>query len=105
MSYLHVTDAGEAILRHGFRDSTGSYMLATLTLTGVFISDQMLDINEGAKGEDVLEVVLPDDLTLNEYELVEDLKTYREWCVPARLLNAGRVRLLSEREVDAICYP
>jgi hypothetical protein len=76
-----------------------------MTLTGVFISDQVLDINEGAKGEDVLEVVLPDDLDLSEYELAEDMKTYRERCVPARLLNVGRVRLLSEREVDAIRYP
>jgi hypothetical protein len=47
----HTTDQAEAILRDGFRDGTGSFMLAGLTLTGVFVSRWPVDCNEGANGE------------------------------------------------------
>lgn len=98
-TYFHTTDAVPEILFEGFRDGEGSYMLAETTLRGVFISDVPLDVNEGAKGEDVFEVVLPDDIDLADYELVEDLKPYREWCIPAELLNThGKVRLLTPEE-------
>jgi hypothetical protein len=49
----HTTDAGKAILEKGFRDHSGSYLLENFTLTGVFVSDLILDINEGATGDDV----------------------------------------------------
>jgi hypothetical protein len=86
------TDAAEAIMREGFRDATDSYMLANLTLTGVLISDVPLDINEGATGEQVIIDELPDlvqinDHEINDHELVEEANTYREWRVPASLLN------------------
>lgn len=99
--YFHTTDAAEAILHEGFRDGEGSYMLVGMTLRGVFLADVPVGCNEGAKGEDVLEVVLPDDVDLDDYEIVDEsgLATYREWCVPAELINTrGRVRLLSPEE-------
>lgn len=99
-TYFHTTDAATAILRDGFRDATGGYGFA-ITLTGVFIADQPLDVNEGCKGEDVIAIDLPEDLDLDEFEIVEELKGYREWCVPAELINSrGRLRLLTEDEVD-----
>jgi len=100
--YYHRTDAAAEILRDGFRDSTGSYMLATTVLTGVFISDLILDVNEGARGDDVIEVDIPQDVNLTAYEIVEELKGYREWCVPAALLNdpTVRLRLLTQDEID-----
>jgi hypothetical protein len=102
MIVYHVTDAAEAILREGFRDAAGSYMLIEIVLEGVFVSDTPLSINEGCKGEQVLEVDLGDVISLDQYELVEELKPYREWCVPAEILNRAPVRLLSEAEVDAL---
>lgn len=108
MRYYHRTtdDAAEAILRDGFRDATGTYMFVGLELTGVFISDEPLDANEGASGDALLAVDLPDDVSLDDWEIVEeddDGNTYREWCVPAKLLNeSGSVRLLSQEEEDAI---
>ena len=39
-------------------------------------------INEGATGDGVLELTLPDDFDLDDYELIEEGKPYREWCVP-----------------------
>lgn len=50
MIYFHTTDAAKEILRNGFRDSTGSYMFANLVLTGVWLGDQIMDIDEGAVG-------------------------------------------------------
>jgi hypothetical protein len=54
-------DAAETILANGFRDSYGSYGLVDaqerpFMLTGVFVSDQIMTINEGAIGDDVLEL-------------------------------------------------
>jgi len=36
------------ILRDGFRDATGSYMLVGIELTGVWLGE--MDVNEGARG-------------------------------------------------------
>jgi hypothetical protein len=72
--YYHTTDAASRILEEGFRDDSGSYGLATFILTGVFIGYDPLDVNEGAIGDDVLELDLPDDLDIGEYELIEEGK-------------------------------
>lgn len=57
-----------------FRDATGQYMIPELVLTGVFIADRPLDANEGAKGSEMLEILLPDDVDLADFELVEEDK-------------------------------
>jgi len=100
----HTTDAAEAILANGFRDSSGSYGLVDaqerpFMLTGVFVSDQIMSINEGATGEDVVEVIITDDFDLDSWELIEEGKPYREWCVPAELLNRFSRRLLTDEEI------
>lgn len=60
----------------------------------MFLSDVPVDGNEGATGDELLEVLLPDGTDLSEYEIVEDGKPWREWCVPAALLNrAATVRV------------
>jgi hypothetical protein len=104
MIFYHRTDAAEAILREGFRDAEGSYMLIGTTLRGVFVSDKPLDSNEGAIGDQLLKIALPDDCCdLSYYELVEEEKPYREWCLPADVINRfGSVRLLSGEEEDAL---
>ena len=98
----HTTDAADAILREGFRDTTGSYMFDNFELTGVFLGDSPMDINEGATGEQVLRVEFPDDVDLADVELIEEHKPYREWCVPAALINThATITLMSDDEVDA----
>jgi hypothetical protein len=80
-------------LRNGFKDHTGSYLCVGITLTGVFVSDRPLDCNEGARGDTILEIELETGETiLEDFELVEEGKPYREWCVPAKILNGGRIR-------------
>lgn len=101
-TYFHTTDSAETILRDGFRDGTGNYGM-NITLTGVFIANMPVGANEGAVGDQVLKVALPDDIDLDDFEIVEHGKGYREWCVPAELINSqGVVCLLSEEEAEQI---
>lgn len=101
MICYHTTDAADAILRHGFRDATGSYLFATIQLTGVWLGDSPMDVNEGAKGDQVLRVEFPDDVDLGDFEVVEEQKPYREWCVPAALINThATVTLMSDEDDD-----
>ena len=85
--YFHRTtvEAAEAIQRGGFRDGTGRYMTAEVHC-GVWLSDRPLDVNEGADGDVLLSVTLPDDLDLSAFEWVQDVG-YREWLVPAAIIN------------------
>ena len=71
-----------------FEIPTGSYMFADFELTGVWLGDSPMDVNEGAAGNQVLRVEFGDDVDLDDFEVVEEHKPYREWCVPAALINA-----------------
>lgn len=62
-----------------------------------------MDINDGAKGDKVLRVELPDDVDLGDFEVIEDGKPYREWCVPAALINAhATVTLMTDDELERL---
>jgi hypothetical protein len=112
MIYYHTTDTADQILRGGFRDATGSYMLHDFELTGVWLVDSPLDINEGCKGDQVLRVEFPAGVDLSSFELVvvdfedadgvrREYTGYREWCVPAALINErATVRLMSADDED-----
>ncbi|MDA4124034.1 MAG: hypothetical protein OK438_01095 [Thaumarchaeota archaeon] len=87
-------ETARMILREGFRDDEGSY-LTERTFRGVWVSDRPLDSNEGTKEGAlmVLDVDLP-PRQLAKWEWVEEGKTYREWLIPASVLNQhSRVRL------------
>lgn len=80
-----------SILQDGFCDTTGSYGMP-MELTGVWLSNYPLDIDEGTAEGPLLRVLLQaDDAEIEPYEVVEDIKTYREWCVPAALVNVRAV--------------
>lgn len=88
--FYHVTnpDAATEIERNGFIDGEGYYGLnIEEPLRGVFLSDTILDANEGAWGEIVLAVEIDEQLIVAR-ELPEEGRNYREWHVPAELLNA-----------------
>ena len=70
----------------------------------MFLSaDWPLDENEGADGDVVLALEIPDALFVR-FELVEEGKTYREAMIPAAALNEHRatLRRLSEDEIDTL---
>jgi hypothetical protein len=103
MKLYHRTTAEIAsrILAHGFKDATG-YYLTFSKHTGVWLSDWPLDMNEGAKGDTLLEVIL-DEEPISDYEWIEEGKTYREWLVPASLINpVMQVGIIQEEELEAI---
>ena len=81
LKLYHRTPYPEEIMRYGFRERRGS-----MGLTGVWLSDYPLDINEGAKGPTVLSVEIPEEELLG-LEIQEDGKPYREWCIPAEVVN------------------
>lgn len=86
---FHRTSAAawRAIRREGFRDASGTYMTSS-EHTGVWVSDRPLDENEGAGGDVLLSLEVPDLSALAPYEWVEESKGYREWLVPAAVLNS-----------------
>jgi hypothetical protein len=87
MILYHRTHAAiaEKILRDGFHDGRGTYM-TTEEHSGIWLSNVPLDINEGAKGDTLLQLELSEQ-TIADYEWIEDGKPYREWLVPAQLVN------------------
>jgi hypothetical protein len=92
MIFYHSTSRENAarIVREGFRDRTDYYMTSTLH-TGVWLSDLPLDENEGASSEARLCLEL-DEARIAPFEWIEDGKGYREFLVPAAIVNTGKVR-------------
>jgi len=100
MLVYHRTDHSVAIMREGFRDATGYYLTAQ-EFTGAWVSDSPLDENEGADGDAVIKVDIPEALFV-EHEWVEEGKVYREALIPAAELNKFGRRVLSEDEVEEL---
>jgi hypothetical protein len=90
--------AAQQILAGGFRDGQGNYMTTRLH-SGVWVSDQPLDENEGACGNALIRIKLAkDESEIAPYEWIEDGKPYREWLMPADLINEfGTVEI---QEID-----
>jgi hypothetical protein len=91
-------DIARQIVAHGFRDGEGYYMTSRLH-TGVWVSDQPLDCNEGANGNALIRIELAkEESEIASFEWIEDGKPYREWLIPAALLNsAGKLEI---QEID-----
>lgn len=101
MTVYHATTptAAEQILSDGFRDSQGSYMLVGVVLKGVWVSDGLLGLMEGAKGSFTLAMVIPRE-EFEQFELIEEGKPYRESCMPASLLNASGAPYIYSHDWD-----
>ena len=84
-------------LAEGFRDSHGHYLTQHLH-RGVWLSDCPLDVNEGADGDTYLILDIPEE-TVNPYEWIEEGKGYREFLVPADVVNRfGPPKVLTDEE-------
>ena len=102
MKLYHTTtlEGAEIIKRQGFRDNRGSYGLSyengtPFYISGVFFSDRPLDCNDGLSQDvsQVFVIEIPCDV-IDPYELVEEGKGYREWCIPTVVVN----KYFTERE-------
>lgn len=98
---FHRTTAENArrILAAGFRDRAGTYMTDQMW-SGVWVSNVPLDANEGMRGDALLRVCLDPSVNIGDFEWIEEGRLYREWLVPAHLLNeGGTVEQVDEDEV------
>jgi hypothetical protein len=94
-------EAADAILKSGFRDGSGNYLTETVH-TGVWLSDEPLDVNEGASGDVLLQVNIPPALETEVLACgwVEEFKSYREFLVPAALLRSAQITVVDEDNRD-----
>jgi hypothetical protein len=77
----------ESIAKDGFRDATGTYF-TNQAFSGVWVSSVPLDANEGACGDVLFEITLGlPETEIADYEWVEEGKPYREWLMPAAMIN------------------
>ena len=88
----------ESILKSGFKDHTGTYP-TDQQFTGVWFSDKPLDV-KGIEGDTLLIVSLrATDKALEDYEWIEEDKGYREWLIPARLINSKLIRIQVSEDI------
>jgi hypothetical protein len=84
MKLFHRTTNAEKILRNGFQDMDGHQ--ATSELRGILMTDKPLQTKEDASGFELLVVDIPEAL-VTPYEWSEPGGAYREFVVPADLVN------------------
>ncbi|MHC4789440.1 MAG: hypothetical protein ACYS8K_09605 [Planctomycetota bacterium] len=102
VTLYHRTSAENArsIFEKGFRDGMGSYGVCRNS-SGVWLCSAPRDISKGPAGDVLLEVTLDlDESALAPYEWIDPDKPYREWLVPADLLNEHMVARLHSGELD-----
>ena len=103
--FYHRTTAEDArsIIESGFRNSSG-YFLSNRTWTGVWLSSIPVDSEHGAEGDALLIVKLEiDEHELARWEWAAEGRTYREWLIPANLINrCARVELVDQMDSSAI---
>ncbi|RYZ16769.1 MAG: hypothetical protein EOO70_03670 [Myxococcaceae bacterium] len=95
-------ESATSIAANGFIDATRD--IGEVEVVGVWVSNYPLDANTGAKGRVLLRLVVAATLDeLDDYEVVNEECTYREWCIPADLLKKrARVECCSEEEEENI---
>ena len=107
MRFFHATGNknAEAILKESFRDGTNFY-LTDLEWSGVWISDKPFDDAHLLDGTILFAIEIPEDAN-SELEWPEEGKPYREWLVPATLLNPyGPPVVIDDYDDDEIVsYP
>ena len=94
-------DRAKIIRAKGFKDRVGSYGIHRVTSDGsvprmrrgVWLADRCLDANHGLptdfpQDQDYIyfKFDIPAKL-IRQYEVPEECKSYREWCIPAQIVN------------------
>lgn len=85
MKLYHITTEAEAILRDGFKDVEGTYR-AGLPGKGIQLRDEPPGANKEAS-DAVLMVEIPEQEVLPYERFFEEEKAYREFLVPAKIVN------------------
>src|SRR5262245_31283309 len=93
MKIYHRTNQVEAVAIKlgGFEDASVDYGFGLTS--GVRVSDRPIDANE-AKGDTLLLIDCSlSEADLQDYEVQEEGKPYREWLIPAFILNGYRTSI------------
>jgi len=99
---FHRTPHGQRIINEGFRDTEGTFGTGVMH-RGLWLSDRPLDICEGAKGNDLLSLEIPDEV-LTQYQWVQEGPAYREFLIPAEVVNSyGPPTLCDEDDFGWMC--
>jgi len=93
----------DAIEAQGFRDTTGSYYTST-DHSGVWVSDRPMNEGDGPGLVAWFQIDV-DKATLAGYEWIEEGKPYREWLIPAALVNTWPMRRIDEDQMWDIVAP
>jgi hypothetical protein len=100
MTLYHRTsrESAKQIQADGFRDGVGNYLTEN-SHSGVWLSNVPLDENEGASGDVLLEITVSlTEADVSKYEWAEEGKGYREFLIPAELLNPSmQMRIVEDR--------
>jgi hypothetical protein len=100
MLLYHTTtpEVANAILAEGFRDGEGSYLTDQI-YRGVWFASRPLNEADGAPSDTVVLVIdIPEDVVA-PYDRSEKRKRYREFLIPADLVNQyGPPEQLEEEE-------
>jgi hypothetical protein len=94
MRLFHRTAWGPQILKGGFRDARGKYGTDQV-FTGVWLSDVPMTVSDSVEGDGLLAVEMPEHVVA-EFEWIEAGKGFREFLVPADVVNRYPVRVVDE---------
>ena len=96
----HWTFSAEKILKSGFRGDLGICGGRHIMDDGVWFSDEILGQLDGVEeGMKLLVIEIPFE-DIKEFEWMEEGKGYREWCIPADLVNQYGKPILTEVSKD-----
>ena len=89
MKLYHWTENKKSIEKNGFIDG-GEY--SAHGIKGVWLTDQILGTTEGVGiFSALLTVEIPDDI-IEPFEWKEQRAGYREWCIPAYVVNKYEIK-------------
>lgn len=89
LSFYHRTSAenARAIVESGFQNSIG-YLFGNRAWTGVWLTSRPLDRKEGAETDTLLKVKVDvSERELGRWEWTGERRCFREWLIPAALIN------------------
>lgn len=111
MKLYHITSDENAILiaKNGFKDNSGSYGVVSSKAgqskvsVGVFLSDRIFEQRRRHDSDCVFVLDIPEK-EIEPYEWKEEIKNYREWCIPAKIINKYFINRKAYSSFDSAFY-
>lgn len=96
MRLYHLTSAPDRILDIGFQDGEEQISENGSLHRGVWLSDRPLEAKAGVLGDTLLVIEVPDDVAHAHALPMPDGKPFREFCMPAALVNRFPVAVVAD---------